>query len=237
MPSSPSGRFPPGGVVGVTQVLGCASCNRAPLPAERTVVMRTWAGRTAPSRTVFPAATTTPTDAGRYRSRCRALHRAHCSALPSRRTGLGLPDDYYTATRATSPTDLAVTFEHMTVAPSEKLAFTFDALETLDGFGPRHPIVLVFSNALRASSLPPVGQDEASWSDSVLLVELGSPASRLIPFAWRLVEESDANPQTTLVLRPLLPLSAKTRYGVVVTNRVADVDGACVARSPRCGSS
>lgn len=93
-------------------------------------------------------------------------------------------------------------------------------LEGLDGFGISAGVVLRFSAPLAA---PPSGSDTAE-SDQVLLLDLD--AGTAVPFEAEVLDDGK-----TFVLWPMRPLREATRHAAVITRRLLDRDGACVAPS------
>lgn len=109
----------------------------------------------------------------------------------------------------------------------------------LDGFSPTVPAYLRFTGAIDPESLPPDPPSSVAADASVQLVDVdpGSPERgerRLVEIHWQ--EEADEASYwlpNTLAVMPMLgrPLRPKTRYAVVVTNKLRAGDGGAIAPS------
>ncbi len=154
---------------------------------------------------------------------------------PTAHTIDAFPDDYFTQDDASAVTGLRVHTklgDNLDVpASAQTFASVFDDLSTLDGFGTTSAEYLQFTAPLDPASLPASGDGSGKATDSVLLVKLGD-TPELVSFQWEQLPEAQGDPHTTLVIDPMLPLTPKARYGLVVTTAAKDASGGCIAPSP-----
>jgi dienelactone hydrolase len=146
------------------------------------------------------------------------------------------PDDFFTVDDPATKTGLRVATvpDQDVVLPASAAPFSnvFADLSVLDGFGTTAGMNLIFTGPLDPQSLPPNGAGSGMPTDSIVLVNLDSATTELLPIDWELTPETDGNPQTTLTIWSQLPLAPQTRYGLAVTTRVKDMSGGCIAPPP-----
>gem|GEM_PF-571375 len=103
----------------------------------------------------------------------------------------------------------------------------YHQLEGLDGFGTSAGIVLRFSAPLAA---PPSGSATGSATGldaKIVLFDLSVTPARELPFETQVLDEG-----ATIIVWPMRPLREEALHGVVVTTRMTDAGGGCVAPSP-----
>jgi dienelactone hydrolase len=145
------------------------------------------------------------------------------------------PDDFFTVDEAT-PTGVRVDMRpgENVILEGNATAFAsvFEDASTLDGFGTTAGIYLQFTGPLDAATLPPSGEDSASATATLVVVDLDAEPPAFVPFEWELVPEMRGDPRTSLVIEPLVPLPPMHRIGVAMTTGALAQDGECVAPSP-----
>ncbi len=168
-----------------------------------------------------PAPDTLPADAAVPDAGCLVNHFYDPVGATSRET---LPDDFFTVDDPATLTGLRVNTSGAgwragalpTVAP------IFADLDTLDGWGITGGITLRFSGAV---ALPESGPDTATGG-TVELWALGDSPHRVA------VDVEHTDDGKTLIIWPMVPLTPKTRHGLIVTTALLAEDGGCISPSP-----
>lgn len=142
------------------------------------------------------------------------------------------PDDYYTVSDETTSTKLRVQLDSssapwFSTVPASLVSAYSDA-NLLDGWGTTAGIVLRFDRALAPA---PSGDPDSLTNDALMLVELDGATAKRIPFEVRTLDQG-----RTLVLMPMLPLTPKTRHGVIVTKKLKSATNESIEPSPVLGS-
>lgn len=145
------------------------------------------------------------------------------------------PDDYFTVEDPTTPTGLRVSMlpDHDVVADGalgNHVRLLHD-ISTLDGFGISSDLTLVLSGPIDESTLPVGGDGSGRPDASLVLVDLDASPISFLDFEWWQTPEGDGSDTHTLTIAPLGPLKSRTRYGVALTTKARDGQGACIAPS------
>jgi pimeloyl-ACP methyl ester carboxylesterase len=142
------------------------------------------------------------------------------------------PDDVFTVDDD-GPTGVRVDMRPGENVLLEGIATRFQTVveqaSTLDGFGTTSAFMFQVTAALDPASLPESG---TAAVEAMVLVDLDADPPAFVPFEWSLVAEDPGQARTTVVVTPMVPLDAATRYGVAMTTAVTDTAGACVSPSP-----
>ena len=146
------------------------------------------------------------------------------------------PDDVWTIDDATSKTGVRVHVvpgDNLDVpAKAQGFSGVFDDLSRLDGFGTTSGLAVRLSSQIDPMTLPPSGDGSGKPGSSVLLIDLDAATPTFLDVETTLAAEDKDDTASTLVVSPSLPLRPRGHYGLVVTNRVREVSGACVPPSP-----
>jgi hypothetical protein len=111
-----------------------------------------------------------------------------------------IPDDVFTRDDPSTVTGLRVSFASAQDAPDAVAVLWYEDAETLDGWGITAPLVLRFSDRLDPDSLPASPRTQPSWSDPVLLVELGAEMPPSPQVLIQMVENDTTVPNTSNTL-------------------------------------
>lgn len=120
---------------------------------------------------------------------------------------VNIPGKYNSGTAATPP------------APA--LADPQTALNTLDGFSTVANMVVRFSGAVNADSIPPAAPGE---SPGIILLKAGGPA----PLMYGMDYLTSVSQGTTGMILPLRPLDPGSSYVIAVTDKVETVTGSAL---------
>jgi pimeloyl-ACP methyl ester carboxylesterase len=146
------------------------------------------------------------------------------------------PDDYWTVDDPTTMTGkkLHIIPGDNFILPGDGATFgsVFTDLSLLDGFGTTAGMEVQLSVQIDPMTLPATGDGSAVPTASVLLMDLDADPPVLLNNETVLDPESKDDLSSTLVLTASLPLRPKGHYGLAVTNRLRDINGACVTPSP-----
>jgi len=153
---------------------------------------------------------------------------ASCNPLRTRDACLlPYPSAVFTRDDATSPTGLRLDLTSE-VFPRNADAVAFDPvrLNRLDGFSPATQIVAFFPDRLDGTTLPPLGDPDASLAkDSATTIVDMDTGERVAHFAEIDAQSIKEDDRQTLILRPMRRLENGHRYAVAITNRVKTLDG------------
>ena len=159
---------------------------------------------------------------------------------PLARTLQAFPDDYWSVDDAASATGMRVHLvdgDNMVLPASNKpFAKIFEDLSSLDGFGVNAAAQIMFSAKLDDASLPASGAGSGDPHASVVLVDLDASPIAFLDVEVAQVADRQDDPQTTVLVTPMLPLEPTHRHALAFTSKVKDAQGGCVAPSPAMAS-